>query len=52
MRNSLGDPNLDKILRINKEAPKTLSDMELQALVDKFKDYSDSKKLDFSCKPM
>ena len=30
MRNSLGDPNLDKILRINKEAPKTLSDMELE----------------------
>ena len=32
MRNSLGDPNLDKILRINKEAPKTLSDMELETL--------------------
>ena len=32
MRNSLGDPNLDKILRIHKEAPKTLSEMELETL--------------------
>ena len=45
MRNSLGDPNLDKILRINKEAPKTLSDIELETLLDKFKDYSESKKV-------
>ena len=45
MRNSLGNPNPDKILRINKDAPKKLSDMELETLVDKFKDYSESKKV-------
>ena len=43
LRNSILDPNLDKLLRINKECPEELQEYELDKLVDMFKDHCEEK---------
>lgn len=40
LRNQIGDETLDKVLRIKTEAPEHLSEVQLETLVNNFKEYA------------